>query len=439
MRSRTLRRALLAAVLLALSPLPAGAQGPAGAADLGAARERWAGMDATQREAVLERFRAFEAMSPEEREALRHRAHHVRDLRGRVRQHLPPPTRAELERLPPPERSGLLRDHVHRELGAIGRGFREELPPELRSELEHAGPDRWSKILRERGRRDRAHGLERMLSHLAAELDVAPDELQRVSALPPPERETVVLSWMRDSLVRKVESRHAELGELPPGIDEGLWQELLALPPDAFLSELRRLTGFGAFAPRRGGGGPGEGPGRGGARHGRGPERPRAPAEAATGEMEGPFLDPFSLDLDSARRMEDLHALRQQLRPGLAESLALRHLPPDERRSELTRQIRERVLAHLEATGLFAEELPALRALEAGAFVERVGELVRQSSRTLLRSGGRWRGGQDGSPKGAQERGRRGPRRGERPRGPTGPEGPGPSPAGPRGPGHPGG
>jgi hypothetical protein len=222
--------------------------------ELSERRERWQRRSAEERHTLRERFETLRGLPPEKRRLLVERARRLRAYEERLRRS---ELREELSESPPEERPGILRAHVRERLHDASRRWRERLSgPEL-EELRRAPPAERDGILERLVQRERERRSAAGIRWLGAELELAPDEIERLCALPPEERVEAFLD-----LRRRVFRRRVELFGPPPGVSPEEWRGMDALPDRPFFERLRER-----WHPPR----PAEGGERG---HGRRPPRP---------------------------------------------------------------------------------------------------------------------------------------------------------------------
>jgi hypothetical protein len=317
--------------------------------------EHWRKLSEQERAVLQERYARLRAMTPEERARLEERAGTLEELKRYVRERMPDELRRKLESLPPERRSEVMREHMREEMRRRGERIADKLPPAMRAALEAAPPEERERVLHEllRGMRgavgepDRADGRGgiggfegfggpdasggpggmRALERLAGELELTPETLERLRALPPAERMLELLRLRKQTLLE----RAARRGRPPHGIAPEEWEALAPLPPPQFFEELSRRAHGGRSAS----GGPST-----------------DPREAGVRELEE-ALRPSLEDLIEAAELSGLERMR--LVGGRARSRALdvlerRELVPPEELArlagldglELFRALRER-------------------------------------------------------------------------------------------------
>ena len=317
---------------------------PSKGGDLDQARARWESMGPEERAEIKRRFERLRGLDAEQRKELERRHSSLKAAERQALEAAPEQVRAELEALPPREREQVVRELGRDALAERGRMARGELPAEVRARLEGADPQERRAILDELKRSNRGDRMFRVAEKLERDLGLPEDKRSRLEGLPPKERERRLFELHARRLERKVER-----DGLPEWIDPKEWERWGQLEPREFHDRLDRRSreqGQGgvleAFGPRRGPGGRAGGPGGLG-----GPGGPGGP---------------------------DLGKL---MRPDPSWRLELRKLPHDERRAEIGRRVRERVLDHLRAQPEAVDplELERLEQLEGEAFTEAVREL----------------------------------------------------------------
>jgi len=285
--------------------------------------ERWKSLTPEQRARLQERFEAWQRMDETQRAELRRRHERLREAERDVRRDLPPDARRCLEGLDPHERRELLRDHLEFELQERGRRMRGLLPPELQEKLEAASPQERAVLMHELRRRFDRDGLRHGLREVGRQLELGPDEVERLLALPPQVQRAKLLQLRRLEILQRV----AREG-LPEWIPAERWAEWQGLPDERFLERLH------AARPRHGG------------------------SEAGR--------ELWRLMRPDPRWFEELAALS-----------------PEARRDELDRRLAQRLLAELAGRSelLPPEELAELSALPPRELLERVRERLRGAGR----------------------------------------------------------
>src|SRR5687768_2557089 len=171
------------ACLLLLAPLAAAQQ----RGGLEQARERWQNMSPAERERIAQRFDEFRDLPEAERQRVMSHLRRVAEARREIEARIPPEMKAKLDRLDPHERRQVLREYVESAMAERGERLREKLPPEFVEKLESATPAQREELLRLRREEWRERSAPSVLAKLGRELELPPEELARLQALPPPE------------------------------------------------------------------------------------------------------------------------------------------------------------------------------------------------------------------------------------------------------------
>jgi hypothetical protein len=205
---------LAVAACVACSALIAARQEPP--RDLGrdSARERWERMSPQEREQMHARYEKFKHMDDGERRAIVERWQRLQQLESGTREVLPEAMRRELDRLAPQEQRKAWRGFIGQAWLERGHAMRQLVPQDWRARLERADPPELERMLGEfiehvRGRTDDA------LRHLARDLALDPNEVERLRNLAPEEQRAEMFALRR----RQIEQRVAQQG-LPAGISQ---------------------------------------------------------------------------------------------------------------------------------------------------------------------------------------------------------------------------
>lgn len=202
--------------------------------------ERWNTLPPEERARLAERFQAWQRMDETQRAELRRRHERLRAAERAVRGELPADARRCLEGLAPDERRALLRRHVEGELFERGSRMRGLLPADVRERLESATPAERAQLLTDLRRRFEGEGLARGLREVGRRLELAPEDVERLNALPPALQRSKLLQLRRLEITRRV----AREG-LPAWIPVDQWALWQGLPDEQFLERLH------AARPRR--------------------------------------------------------------------------------------------------------------------------------------------------------------------------------------------
>ncbi|MBK8180046.1 MAG: DUF3106 domain-containing protein [Planctomycetes bacterium] len=355
-------------------------------------RSRWQRMSPEERARVARLYEQYRGLPEADRERMRTQLERMAEVRREIEARIPDELRAKLARLAPEERREVLREYVGSAIGERAERLRQKLPPEVLSQLEGATPARRAELLSDPRAPWREQASERALAHLGRELELAPEELERIRALPP-------------------EQKHAELFELgrramrrrgpPPGVAPEEFERWLKMPPGECLE---RLGKHGLGGPGAGGQGrgdpehrgefrarPGRGPGPDGLGGPGGPGGPPPPEGRHSGDGPEGFGPLDHRGRPGARRGEDGPPPRKEGRISqAAQDQVFRALRPDKewivelaaetreyRAQEIGRRIRARVDEVLRAQpGLTAEELTLLGTLEGRAYFEALRDIA---------------------------------------------------------------
>ncbi|MCC6405760.1 MAG: DUF3106 domain-containing protein, partial [Planctomycetes bacterium] len=188
------------------------------------ARDRWERMPHDERAKFVERFEQYRTLPPEKRAKFAERAKRLEGLRAELVKELPAEVRARLEQMTPLERAEALREFMERRLEERGRHVRGFLPRELRERIENAPPDQREPLVREFCENARREDGRRMLDALARRLELAPEEVARIEALPEGQHFEAVMELRRRVIERDV----AEEG-LPTWLEASEWAEVQKL------------------------------------------------------------------------------------------------------------------------------------------------------------------------------------------------------------------
>jgi Protein of unknown function (DUF3106) len=281
--------------------------------------ERWKHIPPEERARITERFEAWQRMDESERDVLRRRHERLRDAERAVRGELPADARRCLDGLAPDERRALLREHLEGEFFERGRRMRGLLPADVRERIEAAPPEARARMLCELRQRFEGEGLARGLREVGRRLELAPEDVERLTALPPALQRAKLLQLRRLEITRRV----AREG-LPSWIPTEQWAGWQGLPDEQFLERLHAA-------------------------------RARRWSEGGGGELWG-------LMRPDPRWFEELAALE-----------------PEARRAEFQRRIAERVLEGLAAHPELVSpaELAELRALPPAEVLDRARDKLR--------------------------------------------------------------
>jgi hypothetical protein len=297
------------AVLVALVLFP----GLAAGQEREAALERWSRLDEEQRTVLRERFELFKGMNEGKRRELRDRHQRMKELGQDAKARLPKEVRRKLDSLGPDERREVMRDLLREESAERGQDLLERMPSEWRVKLQAAPAEERRMVLGEFKSHHRRRGLSRAIDKLGRELQMSPAQLQELREMAPEQQERRVLELHRSV----VDARIARFG-LPTWISSEEWDEWQALEPREFFERFnarRRERGVGPLPGLASEAGPGN-------------ERTRAAG----------WREPDA----------DLSRLKHLMRPDPEWRLELMKLSPSERRTEMEKRVRARVLEFLD-------------------------------------------------------------------------------------------
>jgi hypothetical protein len=188
---------VLAAFVVALATVPSAAQSrgdvpPPAHGRLDAARQRWERLTPDEQARVRERFERLRTMPKDDRDALAERARLLADAMRRVEEKLDDAARTRIAGLDPERRRELVRDLALAEGGERMARWSGAGPETWRAKLESLPSEERERVLAEMRRRgrgsDHEHGRERLAEMLAKRHGLSPAEVERILALPEPER-----------------------------------------------------------------------------------------------------------------------------------------------------------------------------------------------------------------------------------------------------------
>lgn len=279
---------------------------------LESARARWERFTPAEKERARARYERFLAMSEEEREQLVESARRLRERADRVSSQLAEKESEKLAAMDPEKRHALVREIVADESRAVGARIRGQFPEEVLKRLENARPEDRARYFRQFRIRQRDRIARYAIGELGKRLQLEPEEIARMQALPGEQRCEAVLD-----LRKRLETQEVHASGLPPGITREQWDGWLALPPEEFFEVFQRYRESRIFA--------------------------RAKQESAR---------------DSTQA---LHALYEASRPHPEQILDLADLPPAERHAKVVAERRRRCIQALRDGRLLPQaELDAL-------------------------------------------------------------------------------
>jgi hypothetical protein len=345
--------------------------------------ERWADMTEGERKVLRERFDALREMSPEDRAALKQRAAELEKQRHDYEEGLNPELRKELGGLPLHERTRILRDHQiaqHRRAGEELRESLDEGPRHLVEEMfdHHKGKPRPSHSMRDELRDEFG---EKVVKRFGEAGQLTAEEERHLMSLSSRERLVRALTVER----KHIEELVLKVG-LPKGVSEKKWEKIKAEPSvESFLKKCRK-AGLGEHF--------GLGPHQGGKPGGRSPELDGPRPVGATGVGDSP---PNVNEREHANKAKatskegvEIRELGDMLRPSLADRLAFKGLPREERRVKMDGQLRARAEAFLEGRAWFPEKSgKSLKGLSNSEFIEHMRKFVHESRGLDRRASGK--------------------------------------------------
>jgi hypothetical protein len=301
------------------------------------ALERWERLPAGERERLRERFERYQEMSEPEQRELEDRARNLQHARRRLTERLSEDERARLRALPARQREAIVNELLEDELKAQGNRLHAKLPAEFREQLEGASPEEQRQFFAEFKEKNRRRISLIALDNMGRLLELTEEEIRAMQRLPEQERLGKVLE-----LRKLLQERSVETYGLPAGLTPERWRAMLDLSPEEFFEEVLRVQEDVAS--------------RGAAE--------LDPSEVAVGE----------------RQRRAAWEIMGQLRPRPEERLELVDLPPAERRAEVARRRRTRVMEIFARYELFPpERLEELERTPEGDFYGLVRRLVRES------------------------------------------------------------
>jgi len=294
------------------------------------ARERWEQLSPDRRQELLERFEHWRSLSEDERARLRERYHQIETLRERCRNSLPEPVRRDLDQLEPEKQREVIHGVVAGEVEERGRAILDMMPPHWRERLERAPQAERPRVIEAFKKEMHERALER-LERLARDHGLRADEVARLRELSPSELMPRLLELEQRRIVRDVEQRG-----LPPFVTPELWAQWKSLPAPRFFerwNEAKRR--FGPLPPSEAG-------------------APKHPERVRTA------------------RDERLRQVHDAMRLDPSAMVEMAKLAPEERREQIGKRVRERVLEVLaRAPDLVdAKQLAALQKLDGREFFD---------------------------------------------------------------------
>lgn len=338
-----------------------------GSINLESARQRWERLTPEEQDRMRERYEKLRAMGEAERRDLERRRRHLERVESQLVERLNDRDRARLAALSQDERDRILREMVEDELHVEARRLEEKLPTDWRVRLRNASPEDRARFFQDFKRQVNSEWSPRALEKLGVEFGVPPHEVEAWKRLPIDQQKQKLLELGKRHR-REAVREHG----LPEGVAPEEWQRLDSLPPDRFFEEAMRMREAQGWEPGR------------------------------------PFLGGPPEGADEAWRSE-ARKFRSASRTRPEDRLEFSHLPPDERREQVDRQRRERLLSALRDSGLVEpNELQSMRSMTNGEFWRR----ARQLNQELSLGFGDPRGDRRGDPRQPRGDGDGPPRRG---------------------------
>jgi len=332
---------------------------------------RWNGLTPEEQVRLRERYVRYQTLSESHRSDLLVKAERLERLARQTYIALPEAERARIDQLLPEKKREILREMATDEALRMGEAALRRIAPELRARFEAAPRERQQRFLRHL-KEKQAKELGKALDTLARELALGAGARAQMAELPLERRRMKLLELLK----RRLEKRVEESG-LPLGVTSMHWRRLAKMEPEDFFQSMQRLRRV----------------------H---PELWPQPDESSEGG-----------DEDRSRR-----ELGRRLREALHSAddrVSLSHLSSKERRAEIGRRRRERVIEIvIEEDLLGPKQIKRLREFERDEFravVHRLASGAAREGRGGKGGGrereerGRGRGGQDERPGPGSRRG----------------------------------
>jgi len=304
---------------------------------------RWDRLSAEEKRSYREQYERYLAMSASDREALGRRAERIRALEKRIELDLDPEKRRWLDAQPAARRTQILREMAAHEARDIDQRLLEKFPPRLRARYEAAQSQVERDRILQEFRKHKSRLIDDAIAILGPRIGVDAEKLAELEELPSEARHRKFLEFAQAISTEEI-GRH----DLPPGLSPERWERMKALPPVEFFETLLYLRRQLPELDRR----PGDPP-LDDAQH----EASLAAPLPVLGEAQRAAFQRF---------WEALHPSTDEL-AGLFQGLET--LSPGERRAEILRLRRERLLDSLRRERLFgAEQIDELAALPVEQF-----------------------------------------------------------------------
>ncbi|HTF91098.1 MAG TPA: hypothetical protein VK843_21970 [Planctomycetota bacterium] len=361
-------------LLVALAPLAIGQEH---APELDQARSRWERLSPAERARIAQHFDEFRGLPEAERARMMSHLNRLAQARREIEARIPEELRAKLDKLAPEERRQVLREYVETTMGERAERLREKMTAEELAKLDGATPAEREELLHAR-REELLDRAPRALAFLGRQLDLPPEEMERLKALPQQEKLDALATLGRREMQRRGP---------PPGVDAEEFKRWLELPPHEFMERMhghgmRGFRGDGERGPppdgrgRPGGfgrpGGPPDGPGgRPGLRpEGRDGERGPRPGIPPPDGPRGPRRE-------GRLGIEGQRIVGRAMRPDPQWVIELADLPRELRREQIVGRIHARVIEVLGTQpAVTPAELAKLDALQGPEFFEALRDIV---------------------------------------------------------------
>lgn len=206
------------------------------------ARTRWNSLSPEQQQRLRKRFEHLQSLSSQEREDLMHRATTLKREEERLLRRLSPEHRRRLKLQPEEKRRQLISEMVEAERRERGARIESKLPKKTREWLQNAPPEERSKRLERFRQQTRERISSRAVEGLAKALGFGSDEVKRLERLPLEDRMRTVMN-----LRRKLDARQRTEGGMLEDFTQEMWSELESLPPEEYFTEVLRMRHEGGL------------------------------------------------------------------------------------------------------------------------------------------------------------------------------------------------
>ena len=324
--------------------------------------ERWNRLTPEKQARVRERFERFRDLTVEQREILTDHARHLQRRARALYDLLTLEERERLDRLGPEKKREIMLAMANQEEQAQHQRLRQGLASNLRDRLEGEPPKTRRSFLNELHRRREIH-LGNALRRLGQALGLEEAALDALDELPIEERKAQFLALAKELSIEGIAR-----SELPPGLTPWRWERMRELPPEQFFAAVLSLRDrspdfvpFGAFGPGTARGGSSAQPGTGG--------DSATPAPA----------DRYS---HRSRRSDGIRAIMRSIRAAArldpSDMIELASLSPEERRTQVMKLRRQRVIDFMRRRELLPpERIDELEAQSDEWFMNTTRELSR--------------------------------------------------------------